>query len=135
MSAPSDLIAEMRADLEFTDERYLGRCSSDNIHILIDHIASLEAEREALREAPFANRAFIFEGLEDDWFCQPSVQIKHLRAARALLPRQDRLSGKGEGNPNSDPICRQCATQEHGSPPLPEKCVCGDHPAGRKGQS
>lgn len=28
-----------------------------------------------------------------------------------------------------DPICRNCATQEHGSPRLPEECRCGDYPA------
>ncbi|MER9217928.1 hypothetical protein NKI48_03185 [Mesorhizobium sp. M0644] len=25
---------------------------------------------------------------------------------------------------SGDPICRKCATQEHGSPPLPENCIC-----------
>ncbi|MER8604809.1 hypothetical protein NKH48_13745 [Mesorhizobium sp. M1233] len=61
-------------------------------------LTAAEADREALREAlaPFANRAFIVDGSKDDWFCQISVQVKHLRAARALLPRQDRLS-EGEG--------------------------------------
>lgn len=28
----------------------------------------------------------------------------------------------------SDPICVRCASQEHGSPPLPEECTCGDYP-------
>lgn len=26
-----------------------------------------------------------------------------------------------------DPICRKCATQESGSPPLPDRCLCGEH--------
>ena len=29
----------------------------------------------------------------------------------------------------SDPICHNCATQEHGSSPLPKTCVCGDYSA------
>ncbi|RWO29625.1 MAG: hypothetical protein EOS10_22550 [Mesorhizobium sp.] len=28
-----------------------------------------------------------------------------------------------------DPICRKCATQEHGSAPLSENCICGNFPA------
>ncbi len=39
----------------------------------------VEAVREALE--PFANRAFQFDGADDDWFCNPSLQVKHLRAA------------------------------------------------------
>lgn len=31
---------------------------------------------------------------------------------------------------NGDPICVRCASQEHGSPPLPVDCGCRDHPAG-----
>ncbi|MBZ9807641.1 hypothetical protein [Mesorhizobium sp. ESP-6-2] len=44
--------------------------------------AKLEEARKALK--PFGGRAFEFDGLEDDMFCKPSVQIKHLRAARSL---------------------------------------------------
>lgn len=39
----------------------------------------VEAVREALE--PFANRAPQFDGADDYWFCNPSLQVKHLRAA------------------------------------------------------
>lgn len=49
-------------------------------------LASTQAEILRLKAAlaPFARRAFIYDGQEDDWFCSPSVQVKHLRAARSL---------------------------------------------------
>lgn len=43
----------------------------------------VEAVREALE--PFANRAFQFDGADDDWFCNPSLQVKHLRTAAAAI--------------------------------------------------
>ncbi len=59
-----------------------------------DSIASTQAEILRLRQrvaaleqslAPFAQRAFIFDGMDDEFFCQPSVQVKHLRAARGEI--------------------------------------------------
>ncbi|MER9471021.1 hypothetical protein [Mesorhizobium sp. M0520] len=69
-------------------------------------IASLEAEREALREAlapfaAFAEKAERFVQGRAVFGGSPIMPTKNFRladfqrAARALLPRQDRLSGKG----------------------------------------
>ncbi|MER8667689.1 hypothetical protein NKH45_10805 [Mesorhizobium sp. M1156] len=60
-------------------------------------IASLEAEREALREA-LTNMKAAFDGLRPmPLVLEPIAKKLSDEAARALLPRQDRLSGKGCG--------------------------------------
>lgn len=74
--------------------RYGGRATAINKALFV--IEGLRArgfvilprsEVEAIREAlePFANRAFQFDGADDDWFCNPSLQVKHLRAANDAI--------------------------------------------------
>lgn len=52
----------------------------------------VEAVREALE--PFANRAFQFDGADDDWFCNPSLQVKHFRTAEAAIRSLKSKEGK-----------------------------------------
>lgn len=63
-----------------------------------DEVSEITRLQEALAAAeaalePFARRAFQFDGLDDEWFCTPSVQIKHLRAAARCLPNKEDRNG------------------------------------------
>lgn len=79
---------------------------------MADEIQRLETERaiqerradqaeRALAEAvevmrPFAERAFQFNGMNGDFFCSPSVQVKHLNAARAFVAQHGSDSREGK---------------------------------------
>lgn len=51
----------------------------ENLGVIEALEARIAAKDEALK--PFARHASQFDGLDDEWFCTPAVQIKHLRAA------------------------------------------------------
>lgn len=65
--------------------------AADALDAAHKRIAALEAALE-----PFARRAFEFEAADDEWFCGPPIQVKHLRAARDLLPSRSLLNKEEE---------------------------------------
>lgn len=81
MTATDRLIERLRADLEYADGRYLGRCSPDNIRALLGALAASQEKKERLEK----ERDAVAQDIETFWKPQFDEQCLRAEAAEAQI--------------------------------------------------